>query len=299
MDVLKYADGKKILHLTHSYPDCDAIASVYWGVSTFGGDCYFHMVTSKKSRVFLDYTDLKPLKFVPDPSKYDLVIVYDTERPLEYVDIVGVPYVIFDHHPRETDFVNKAFFSYKIPSSANVVNLYYFSIENELEVVKDEKILFSFAVGLYTDTIALKTARENELYLMGKFLGNKRLEEILNLFSTAEVNSKKFLNHLKTYKEYLINGYKIGLIELDDPEDETHVFIDGLFYPFNLDIAVFVLPNGIKFHVRKRDVQKIYHRVLVSIEKEWKIEKDRGIWKNFFDVKKLLEELALRLPKKI
>ncbi len=297
MNFLEYAKDKKILHISHSRPDCDAVASVYWGIETFGGDYYFHDVSSNKALALMEYLQLDPDRDPPDVKDFDLVIVYDTERRsnVDYIDLDVTPYAIFDHHPRETEFVRGAVYSYKIPNSATVVNLYNFSAENGIDLLVDEKIRFAFAVALYSDTIALKTARENELKLLGELLGNRRVEDILNLFSRRPIKSGEFIKDLTSYRETIVNNYRIGVIETNGVEDELHVFVDGLFYPFGLDLLIAVTPMGLKFHVKKIHVQRIYHRVLVNLEKEWGIKRDHGVWVGFYDVDRVIEELQKRI----
>lgn len=298
MNFLEYVRGKKILHVSHSKPDCDAVASVYWGIEFFGGDYYFHDVTSNKVLALMEYLQLDPDKEPPPDTKdFDLVIVYDTERRsnVDYIDLDVTPYVIFDHHPRETEFVRGAVYSYKIPNSATVVNLYNFSIENGIDLLTNEKVRFAFAVALYSDTIALKTARENELKLLGELLGNRKVGDILDLFSRRPIRSAMFIKDLTSYREMIVSNYRIGVIETNGVEDGVHVFVDGLFYPFGLDLLIAVTPMGLKFHVKKVYVQKIYHKVLVKLEKEWGIRRDHGIWVGFYDVDRLIEELHKRM----
>ncbi|MCD6462375.1 MAG: phosphoesterase, partial [Thermotogae bacterium] len=61
------------------------------------------------------------------------------------------------------------------------------------------------------------------------------------------------------------------------------------------DLLIAVTPMGLKFHVKKIHVQRIYHRVLVNLEKEWGVKRDLGVWVGFYDVDRVIEELQKRI----
>ncbi|QTA37450.1 phosphoesterase [Thermosipho ferrireducens] len=289
-DLLKFSKGKKILHTTHTFSDCDGIASVFWGLKVFGGDYYIPALELRSAYGLVKKLNLTPEKKL-NYKEYDLFFIYDTEKQenVDFLPLEKNKYVIFDHHHgRDSAFLKNAMYVYSQPSSANVVNLYELSIVNEIELSED--ILLAFAVGLYTDTAALRTARSNEFYYMSKFLLEKRLEDILDIIYLEPIDKDNFLKLLENIKFFYIKTLSIAVSKFNN-QNEYFGFIDGLFNILNLDILIGILPEGIKIHMKKKHIQKVYHRLLIPLQKELRINRDHGIWYNFYDYKSILKTL--------
>lgn len=279
--------GKKILHTTHVKSDCDGIASIYWGLSIFGGSYFIPPYELRSAAGLIEMLNLK--NSTDSIDDFDIIFIYDTEKRQDLPFKINKPYVIFDHHhKRDGEFVENALFCYIEPSSANVINLYNLSIKENLPL--NDEILFSFAVALYTDTAMFRTAREGEFFYFSKFLKNRRFEDILDVVYYKDIDKSSFLKTIKKAKFYNINGLNVCVLKFKD-NDQFYGFVDGLFNILNLDVLIGILKEGIKIHVKKRHVQKIYHMLFVPIQKKLNIERVQGIWMNFFDYKILLKAL--------
>ncbi|ANQ53612.1 phosphoesterase [Thermosipho sp. 1070] len=282
---LLYFKSKKILHTTHKMADCDGIASIYWGLKVFGGTYYIPPYELRSAYGLLKYLNLS----FTHPNDFDYIFVYDTDKREDLNINLSKPYVIFDHHnKRDHEFFQNALFSYSITSSANVINLYNLSIELGIEL--DETTLFSFAIALYTDTAMFRTARKNEFLYFSKFLGNKKFEDIYEIIYQKEISQENFISSIKNAKFLNKNNLKICITQFKT-HDEFYAFIDGLFNVLNLDILLALLPEGLRIHLKKKHVQKIYHALFVPIQKEYNIRRYQGIWLNFYDYNLLLNAL--------
>ncbi|MDK2886631.1 MAG: hypothetical protein PWP54_1193 [Thermosipho sp. (in: thermotogales)] len=288
-DLLDFSKDKKILHTTHTKSDCDGISSIYWGINVFGGDYYIPEFELRTASGLIKILNLKTGGNVGF-KRYDLIFIYDTERS-ENVDFLpqNIPYVIFDHHPaRDTEFLNNAIYKFNRKASANVINLYDISIENNLALSDD--VLFSFAVALYTDTAMFRTARGAEFEYLSKFLKNRKFEEILETIYFEKIDKESFIDQISKTQFFEINSLSVAVCRLNS-QDEYYAYIDSLFDVLSLDVFIGILPEGIKVHVKKRHVQKVYHRILVQLQKGMNIKRDHGVWLNFFDYNLILEAL--------
>lgn len=287
--LIDFVKNKKILHTTHTKSDCDGIASIYWGLNVFSGEYYIPQFELRTASGLIKSLNLKSggeINF----EKYDLVFIYDTEKR-ENVEFLpeNIPYVIFDHHPgRDSKFLDSAIYKFTCPSSANVINLYDISIENNIYL--SDTILFSFAVALYTDTAMFRTARSTEFEYFSKFLKDRKFEEVLEIIYFDKIDRKEFISQISKTDFFEINSLSISVCKLNN-QDEYYTYIDSLFDVLSLDVFIGILPEGIKVHVKKRYVQKVYHRIFVPLQKRLNIKKDHGIWLNFFDYNLILDAL--------
>ncbi|AEH50228.1 hypothetical protein [Pseudothermotoga thermarum] len=263
-----------ILHVTHLRADADGFASAYWGYKVFGGGLY---IPEPDSTVQNLMKKLKVKNVIPP-----VVVgfhVYDTCDSKKLPFFV-FNYSVFDHHKVEDeDFLKSSVFSYVKPRTANVMNLYDLS-EGKLE----DDVLFVFAVALVTDTGFLKTAKEEELFYLSKFLKKRPLEEVFTVVFSGKIkNWQSFVRHLNNMK--IFSKPKIAFVECDD-DDEFLIIIDTLMYP--LDIAVFVgkLPWGLWVYCRKDMMQKIYQKVLRDFP-----NRDAGRLYNQHNVDDLIERI--------
>ncbi|SHH32850.1 DHH family phosphoesterase [Thermosipho atlanticus] len=288
-DLFKIVKQKKILHTTHINPDCDGIASIYWGINVFGGDYYIPKITLRTTKGLVKKLNLSDNQ-KKDFTDYDFVFIYDTEMK-EHVNFIpkNKPYVLFDHHHmRDKEFIKNSLFSYISESSANVVNLY--ELSREFNIVLNDYVLFSFAIALYTDTIMFKTARKQEFVYFSKFLTNHRFEDITDTIYSEEINWKKFKKCLNKLEIIQLNNLNIGISDFES-ENIYYSFIESLFDVITLDVLIGILPQGLKIHMKKKHIQKIYHKLLIPLQKELNIKRFQGFWHNFFDYKKILEKL--------
>ncbi|KAF2956877.1 phosphoesterase [Marinitoga sp. 38H-ov] len=289
-DIKNYIKGKNVLHTTHILSDCDGIASVFWGMNIFGGDYYIPFPELRTGEGLLEYLKLIPEKEI-NFNLYDVYFIYDTSNyeDVEFLNFENKEYIVFDHHGRvDKEFIANSVYSYINKSSANVINLYELSIKNLISL--KDKILLSFAIGLYTDTLMLRTAREKEFFYFSKFIRNYKLEDIINIIYTKKINQYDFLDSLKDLKFYKINDLLVSVCNFKNV-NQYQIFLDGLFDVLGIDISVGILPQGIKIQVKKAYVQKIYHRILIPFQKKMNIKKIHGIWLDFFDYKLVLSEL--------
>ncbi len=226
-----------------------------------------------------------------DVDSYDIYFIYDTSNyeDINFINLKNKEYIVFDHHSKIDEyFIEKANFHYIKKSSANVINLYELSVKNSI-VLKNE-ILLSFAIALYTDTLMFRTAREKEFFYFSKFLGNNKFETILNIIYSKNIDLNEFLHSLNQMKLYNINRLKIAVIKFNDI-NLYQAFLDGLLDVLGIDIVIGILPFGIKIQMKKKYVQKIYHKLLIPIQKKFNIKKVHGIWIDFFDYKIILDIL--------
>lgn len=289
-ELINFSKNKKILHTTHTKSDCDGIASIYWGLNVFGGDYFIpeHELRSASGLIkYLNMTENRIINF----ENYDLFFIYDTEKRdnVNFLPIKNTPYVIFDHHPgRDTEFLNNAVYKFNRPASANVINLYDISIENNITL--SDEILFSFAVALYTDTAMFRTARSNEFSYFSKFLNDKKFEEIVEIIYSKRINKKEFITQISKTEFHEINSLSVGICKFKT-QDEFYAFIDSLFDVLSLDVFIGILPEGIKTHVKKKHVQKVYHRIFIPLQKRFNIKRDHGVWLDFYDYSLILNAL--------
>ncbi|MBO8160859.1 MAG: phosphoesterase [Thermosipho sp. (in: Bacteria)] len=284
-----FVKNKKILHTTHVNPDCDGIASIYWGLMLFGGNYYLPEIilrTSKGLAQKLNLNDKKDIDF----ESYDLYFIYDTEKR-EYVDFLPEekPYILFDHHHmRDQQFIKKALNTYIIESSANVVNLYELSLKHNITLNDD--VLFSFAVALYTDTIMFKTARKKEFHYFADFLSKHKFEEITDTIYAKPIDHEKFKKVVKDLRIISINNLRVGISEFEN-EVLFYSFIEGLFDVLSIDVLIGILPPGIKIHMKKKHIQKIYHKLLIPLQKDLGIIRFQGFWYGFYNYQKIIKAL--------
>lgn len=289
-ELINYSKGKKILHTTHTKSDCDGIASIYWGLNVFGGDYFIQEFELRTASGLIKTLNLKTggkINF----EEYDIFFIYDTEKSenVDFLPLDNIPYVVFDHHPgRDSKFLDNAIYKFNRPSSANVINLYDISIENNINL--SDTILFSFAVALYTDTAMFRTARSTEFMYFSKFLNGRKFEEILETIYFEKINRKEFITQISKTQFYEINSLSVGVCVFKT-QDEFYAFIDSLFDVLSLDVFIGILPEGIKVHVKKKHVQKVYHRIFVQLQKRLNIKRDHGVWLNFYDYNLILEAL--------
>ncbi|ABR30525.1 phosphoesterase, RecJ domain protein [Thermosipho melanesiensis BI429] len=285
MDLEKFKT-KKILHTTHKMADCDGIASVYWGLKVFGGEYYIPSCELRSAHGLKNFLDLSEKTHI---KECDYIFIYDTDKSEDIEIPFSKPYVIFDHHhKRDEKFFENAIFSYSITSSANVINLYNLSQEMGIEL--DEKMLFSFAIALYTDTGMFRTARKNEFSYFSKFLGSKKFEDIYEIIYQKKLSKNSFLNAITNARFISKNSLEICITEFKT-HDEFYAFIDGLFNVLNLDILIATLPEGLRIHMKKKYVQKIYHILFVPIQRAYNIKRYQGIWLGFYNYNILLNAL--------
>ncbi|ACJ75337.1 hypothetical protein THA_877 [Thermosipho africanus TCF52B] len=166
--------------------------------------------------------------------------------------------------------------------------MYDISLENNIKL--SEEMLFSFAVALYTDTAMFRTARSTEFLYLSKFLSTKRFEEVLETIYFEKIGRKNFVNQIGNTEFYEINGLSIAVCKFNN-QDEYYAFIDGLFDALSLDVFISIIPEGIKVHVKKRHVQKIYHRILVPLQKRLNVKRGHGIWFDFYNYNLMLDAL--------
>ncbi|MBM7560397.1 DHH family phosphoesterase [Marinitoga litoralis] len=288
LDLKEYINGKRVLHTTHKFSDCDGIASIYWGINVFGGDYYIPRPELRSGEGLIDFLNLKTDNNINFDS-YDIYFIYDTSNYDDIDFLENKEYVIFDHHSKiNEDFVSNSVFAYINNASANVINLYELSIKNSIHL-KDE-ILLSFATALYTDTLMFRTAREKEFYYFSKFIKNKKFEDILNIIYSKNIDQKVFINSLKNLKLYNINDLIVSVCHFNDV-NQYQAFLDGLLDVLGIDVSIGILPLGIKIQVKKTHVQKIYHQLLVPLQKKLNIKKQHGVWLNFFDYNLILESI--------
>jgi nanoRNase/pAp phosphatase (c-di-AMP/oligoRNAs hydrolase) len=288
LDLKEYINGKRVLHTTHKLSDCDGIASIYWGINVFGGDYYIPHPELRSGEGLIDFLNLKTDNNINFDS-YDIYFIYDTSNYDDIDFLENKEYVIFDHHSKiNEDFVSNSVFAYINNASANVINLYELSIKNSIHL-KDE-ILLSFATALYTDTLMFRTAREKEFYYFSKFIKNKKFEDILNIIYSKNIDQKDFINSLKEIKLYNINDLIVSVCYFNDV-NQYQAFLDGLLDILGIDVSIGILPLGIKIQVKKIHVQKIYHQLLVPLQKKLNIKKQHGVWLNFFDYNLILESI--------
>lgn len=289
-ELINYSKGKKILHTTHTKSDCDGISSVYWGLNIFKGDYFIPEHELRTASGLVKTLNLKTggkINF----EEYDIFFVYDTEKSenVDFLPLNDIEYVIFDHHPgRDSDFLNNAIYRFNRKASANVINLYDISIGNNISL--SDKILFSFAVALYTDTAMFRTARSTEFMYFSKFLNGRRFEEVLETIYFEKINRKKFINQISKIQFFELSSLSIAVCDFET-QDEFYAFIDSLFDTLSLDVFIGILPEGIKVHVKKKYVQKVYHRIFVKLQKKLNIKRDHGVWLNFYDYNLILEAL--------
>lgn len=290
LDLKEYINGKKVLHTTHKLSDCDGIASIYWGINLFGGDYYIPQPELRSGGGLLKYLDLS-LDNNINLDSYDIYFIYDTSNyeDIDFISLENKEYVIFDHHSKiNEDFVSNSVFTYINKASANVINLYELSINNSIHL--NDEILLSFATALYTDTLIFRTAREKEFYYFSKFIKNKKFEDILNIIYSKNIDQKDFINSLKDIKIYKIKDLIVSVDNFNNV-NQYQAFLDGLLDVLGIDVSIGILPLGIKIQVKKIHVQKVYHRLLVPLQKNLNIKKQHGIWLNFFDYQLILTEL--------
>jgi len=242
-ELINYSKGKKILHTTHTKSDCDGIASIYWGLNVFDGDYFIQEFELRTASGLIKTLNLKT-GGKTNFEEYDIFFIYDTEKSenVDFLPLNDIPYVIFDHHPgRDSDFLNNAIYKFNRQASANVINLYDISIENDISL--SDKILFSFAVALYTDTAMFRTARSTEFMYFSKFLNGRKFEEILETIYFEKINRKEFITQISKTQFYEINSLSVGVCVFKT-QDEFYAFIDSLFDVLSLDVFIGILPEG-------------------------------------------------------
>lgn len=291
-DKLKELSSRRILHLTHKDPDCDGVASIYWGMKVFKGDFFLYGSLPSSVKNLLKFLGLHDFKKEINFENYDLFFIYDTEKfqTLSYIDLKSKKYILFDHHPTiDDEIIFGSRLSYINVNSANVVNL--FELSHAFQITLDEKILFAFACGLFTDTGMLRTARKKELNYLANFIGNKRLEDVMEVvYSKSLKESKEILERFSNCSINDINGLKVAIMSFKDKE-EFFVFVDGLFKILDIDVLIGEIPEGTKVYLKKKYSQKIYNRIIVPFQKKFGLERNHGILLDFHEPYKLLEEL--------
>ncbi|GAB6189721.1 hypothetical protein JCM30566_14620 [Marinitoga arctica] len=289
--ISNFIKDKRILHTTHYHSDCDGIASVYWGINIFGGDYYIPTPELRSAEGVIEYLQLNKNNII-NFDYYDYYFIYDTSNTedINFLSLNNKKYIVFDHHPNaEKSFVKNAYMYYINPMSANVINLYDLSIQNLIDL--DEKILMSFSIALYTDTLMLRTARSNEFKYFSKFIGKHNFEDILNIIYSKSIEENIFFDTLSNIKIYWINNLKVSIGEFENI-NLYQAFLDSIFNVLNIDVSIGILPLGIKLQVKKIHVQKIYHKILVPIQRKLKIKRKHGIWIDFFDYNLIIKELS-------
>jgi len=262
--------------VTHINADADSFASAYWGYRTIGGGIYVHQPDSTVSNLMKKLGVKNHI-----PQQVHCFYVYDTCEPKK-VPFSVYNYRIFDHHTNCcSDFVNEAAFAHIRHRTANVMNLYDFSREREL----DEKVLFSFAVALVTDTGFLKTARFEETEYLARFLGRHTLEEIFDVILFGKVRSTKRLADILLKAQIIEQELKMGLVECDD-DDEFLCVVDLLMFPLGLSVVIGRLPWGTWIYCKKNLVQKVYQQVLRNFS-----DREAGKLFNFHDVELIVDLL--------
>jgi len=288
--------NKRILHLTHNDPDCDGIASIYWGLKLFGGDYFLSGTPSRSAANLLNFLSLKPKSRILENEKYDVFFIYDTEKmeTLDYVNLNDKNYVLFDHHPTtENNLIKKAKLSYIIVNSSNVVNLYEISKMRGISL--SEQIKFAFACGLFTDTGMLRTARKKELNYLSEFLDNRRIEDVMEIvYSKSIEDITSFLEKLSKCSIYSISNLKVVVIDFSN-KDEFFAFVDGFFRVFNIDVLLGSIPEGIKIYLKKKYSQKVYNNIIIPFQKKHGIKRNHATLLGFHDVEKLLKEIEEKL----
>ncbi|HEW93038.1 MAG TPA: phosphoesterase [Thermotogaceae bacterium] len=295
-ELQKKYSGRRILHITHVNPDCDGVASLYWGLRVFGGDFLLSGLLSRSVINLLNFLEIDSGFREIDYENYDVFFIYDTEKAktLDYIDLNKKDYILFDHHPTiENDLILKAKFSYITVNSANVVNLFEFS--KMFDIVLDEKILFAFACGLFTDTGMLRTARKKELNYLAEFIGDKRIEDVMEiLYSKSLEDASDFLKRVSMCSIHNICGLKIATMNFQNNE-EFFAFVDGLFKILDIDVLIGDLPEGIKIYLKKKHSQKIYNRIIIPFQKKYKLSRDHATLLGFHDSNRLIKELKENL----
>lgn len=293
--------NRKILHLTHRDPDCDGIASIYWGLKFFGGDFFLSGIPSASAMNLLDFLSLEFQSKKFEFKEYDIFFIYDTEKlkALDYVDLNKRSYILFDHHPKtENDLINGAILSCVSVNSANVVNLY--EISKQMDISLDEQISFAFACGLFTDTGMLRTARGKELNYLAEFLGDRRIENVMEVvYSKLIKDVPNFLKRLSKCSIYNISDLKIAVMDFLN-KNEFFTFVDSFFRVLDIDVLLGNIPEGVKIYLKKKHSQKIYNNIIIPFQKRLGIKRDHATLLEFHDVEKLLKEIEEKLifPKK-
>jgi hypothetical protein len=291
-DKLMVFSSKRVLHLTHKNPDCDGAASIYWGMKIFKGDFFLYGSLTSSVRNLLKFLGMQDFKKEINFEDYDLFFIYDTEKiqTLSYIDISNREYVLFDHHPTVDDrIIFGAKLAYINVNSANVVNL--FELSRTFHIPLDEKILFAFACGLFTDTGMLRTARKKELDYLANFISDRRLEDVMEVvYSKSLEESKEVLKRFSNCLIKDVNGLKVAVMSFKDKE-EFFIFVDGLFKILDIDVLIGDIPEGTKIYLKKKYSQKIYNRTIIPFQRKFGLERNHGILLDFHESCKLLEEI--------
>ncbi len=256
---------KKILHVSHRSPDIDSIASLVWGQHVFGGDILIpdNKLLYSTEKVLKDFK----IRYIKQINKsYDYTFIYDTCSK-EDVYIFTEKYVIFDHHlKRDESFYNGAIKRFDKANSANAINLYELSKKWNIQL--PEKIMFLFAIAIYSDTAMLKTARKEQLLYIAELMKNHTIGEIENYACPHRFN-EKFLQKVSSLK--LKSGVLYG--EINDG-DEFYGIVDSIFRVMEAKVLCCKMKdkNVMKFYCNKKDYQWLIQKILKPFSETYNVK---------------------------
>ncbi len=234
-----------ILHITHKDADADSLAGVFWGVRTFGGCSLVHNPDTAARNL------MKKLNFNPIPCKnFRVIFAYDVEKP-ERLPCIPDRLVVFDHHVKNSLECERKFWK---PRASLSMNLYDLSKDAGIKLRDD--VLLGFAAALVTDTAFLRTASSEELTYLGKFLGRRKLEEIMEIVLGGRIELSSFIADLMSIE--VENGMCFGHFK---NEDHFVFFVDSLMYALECNVCAGLLDWGVWVFAKKSCVQRVFQKL--------------------------------------
>ncbi len=273
---------KEILHVSHHSPDIDAVASMVWGQTVFGGDIYIpdKKLLSSTKKVLKDFE----VNYINKISKnYDYTFVYD----LSFEDDTFIPtekFVIFDHHSKKDDkFLKRAVRTFCKHNSANVINLY--EVSKRWKIKLSDKLKFLFSIAIYSDTAMLKTARKEQLSYIIELMGDHTIEDIIQ-YACPHRFDESFLNQVANLQ--LKDGVLYGDVR---DGDEFYGIVDGVFKVMDAKVfcAVTTGKDVMKFYCDKRNYQWLIQRILKPFSEKYNVRYAHTNLYNFTDYNSIIE----------
>ena len=264
---------KPILHTTHKNADPDSFAGVLWGVDIFGGCSLVHN-PSRIVRNLMEYMNFRENTC----WNFKRVFAYDVSSPEKLPITQAEKLVVVDHHSRNSFRNAKLIWR---PRASLSMNLYDISEGLNLS----EKVLFTFAVALVTDTAILRTASSEELIYLSKFLKGRKLEDVFKVIFEGSVKMEDFLRDLSGIK--MEKSICFGRFS---NEDHFLFFCDTFMYALRCNIVAGEFDWGVWIYAEKKMIQPLF-RVLKILEKDFKRSGGRLIGANLRTVVGRLTDL--------